>query len=243
MAESRSGGSRSGSKSSRSTTARSAPTRKAAKKGGQAAASRQKARKTASGTAKRAAGGAGSAGVEAKTVAEFRDALRKNLIRPLEMVMLSRDRIEEALGEAVDQGRVTARDAQRITANLVKRGEKQTRDVLGDLEQLLGRGRDEIEERAAGARKAAGGAAKSARGARGRATRAASPALAQVDRVRRGASVGPSFPITGYDDLNAAQIQGRLDALSSAQLRKVRDHERRNANRKSILKAIESKLA
>lgn len=261
MAQSRSGGSRGGSKSSRSssstarskssrsatprsTGARTASTRKAAAtQGGPARGRQQKARKAAGGTAKRATGGARPAGLEAKTVAEFRDALRKNLIRPFELVILSRDRIEEALGEAVDQGRVTARDAQRITAGIVKRGEKQTKDVLGDLEQLLGRGRDEIEGRAAEARKAAGGAAKSARGARGRATRAASPALAQVDRVRRGAGVGSSFPITGYDDLNAAQIQGRLSNLTPAQLRKVRDHERRNANRKTILKAIEIKLA
>ena len=41
----------------------------------------------------------------------------------------------------------------------------------------------------------------------------------------------PSFPILGYDDLTAAQVQARLDDLSPAQLRKVRDYERRNANR------------
>ena len=260
MAQSRSGGSRgksSGSSSKASTrksssgsssSGRSAASRKAAaKKGGQARARQQKSRKAASGTAKTAARGARSAGVEAKTVAEFREALRKNLIRPMEMVMLSRDRIEEVLGEAVDQGRLTARDAQRITSGLVKRGQKQTTDVLKDLEQLLGRGRDEIGGRTAGARKAAGGAAgrarKEATGARGRAVRTASPALAQVDRVRRGAGVGPNFPIIGYEDLNATQIQSRLSNLTPAELRKVRDHEKRNANRKSVLSAIESKLS
>ena len=109
------------------------------------------------------------------------------------MMLISRERIEEVLGEAVDQGRVTARDAQRITSGLVKRGQRQTNDVLKDLEQLLDRGRGEIGGRTSGAR--------------GRAVRRASPALAQVDRVRRGAGVGPSFPITGYDDLTAPQIQ------------------------------------
>jgi hypothetical protein len=38
-------------------------------------------------------------------------------------------------------------------------------------------------------------------------------------------------------------VQGRLDALTPAELRKVRDYERRNANRKSVLDAIESKLS
>jgi polyhydroxyalkanoate synthesis regulator phasin len=253
---SRSGGSKSGSgkaktsaksKSSSASSSRSAASRKAAAaKGGQARARQQKSRKAASSTAKTAARGARGAGVEAKTVAEFREALRKNLIRPMEMVMLSRDRIEEVLGEAVDQGRVTARDAQRITAGLVKRGQKQTSDVLKDLEQLMGRGRDEIEGRTSGARKRASGAAKgasgAAKGARSRAVRTASPALAQVDKVRRTAGVGPNFPILGYDDLTASQVQGRLNGLTPAQLRKVRDHERRNANRKTVLNAIESKL-
>jgi polyhydroxyalkanoate synthesis regulator phasin len=243
---SRSGGSRSAARSSGST--RSATSRRAAaKKGGQARARQQKSRKAAGTTAKTAARGARRAGVEAKTVAEFREALRKNLIKPMEMVLISRERIEEVLGEAVDQGRVTARDAQRITSGLVRRGQKQTTDVLKDLEQLLGRGRDEVGGRTAGARKAAGGAAgrarKQASGARSRAVRGASPALAQVDRVRRGAGVGPNFPITGYDELNATQVQSRLSDLTPAELRKVRDHERRNAKRKTILKAIDSKLS
>ena len=219
----KSASSRSGA-SSRSTASRKA----AASKGGKATARKRTARKTASTTAKTAARGAAGAGVEAKTVAELREALRKNLIGPLEMVLISRERIEEVLGEAVDQGRVTVRDAQRITSGLVKRGQRQTSDVLKDLENLLDRGRSGVEGRASGAR--------------GRAVRRASPALAQVDRVRRTAGVGPNFPVTGYDDLNADQIVKRLGTLTPAELRKVRDHERRNANRKTVVASIESKL-
>ena len=66
--------------------------------------------------------------------------------------------------------------------------------------------------------------------------------LREVDRARRVAGVGPSFPILGYDDLTAAQVNERLGDLDSAQLRKVRDYEKRNANRKSVLNGIESKL-
>jgi len=217
-------GSRKAAASSRSAASRKA----AASKGGKATARKRTARKTASTTAKTAARGARGAGVEAKTVAELREALRKNLIGPLEMVLISRERIEEVLGEAVDQGRVTVRDAQRITSGLVKRGQRQTSDVLKDLENLLDRGRSGVEERASGAR--------------GRAVRRASPALAQVDRVRRTAGVGPNFPVTGYDDLTADQIVKRLGTLTPAELRKVRDHERRNANRKTVVASIEAKL-
>jgi polyhydroxyalkanoate synthesis regulator phasin len=220
---------RKSSSSGRSASSRSSSARKAAaSKGGKATARKRTASKASKGTAKTAARGARAAGVEAKTVAELREALRKNLIRPMEMVLISRDRIEEVLGEAVDQGRITARDAQRITSGLVKRGQRQTSDVLKDLENLLGKGRSEVETRTSGAR--------------GRAVRRASPALAQVDRVRRTAGVGPNFPITGYDDLTAAQIQGRLGSLTPAELRKVRDHERRAAKRKTVLNAIETKL-
>ncbi|MEA2332070.1 MAG: hypothetical protein QOH58_2208 [Thermoleophilaceae bacterium] len=208
MAQNRSGQTKSGS--SRTKPKSSSPSSAAARK---AAKPKPKAKAKAKPKAQTE-----SAAVEAKTVAELREALRKNLIRPMEMVMISRERIEEVLGEAVDQGRVTARDAQRITSGLVKRGQRQTSDVLKDLEQLLGRGRS-------------------------RAVKTASPALAQVDRVRRGARVGPSFPITGYDELTAQQAVSRLGTLKPAELRKVRDHERRNANRKTVLKAIEAKLS
>ena len=169
----------------------------------------------------------------------MRDAITKGVIRPLNIVMLTRDRIEEALNEAVERGRMTRADAQAVVTDLVQRGRQQTESVLGDLEQLLGRGRDEIETRTTKARKgvtgAVGRATKAARGA-------ADPALAQADRARRTAGVGPSFPILGYDDLTAAQVQTRLDGLSPAELRKVRDYERKHANRKSVLDAVESKL-
>src|SRR3954454_7499136 len=241
--KSRSSSSRSSSSrssSSRSGSGRSASQRKAAaRKGGQARARQQKAQKGARKASRSAASGARKAGVEAKTVAEFREALRKNLIRPLDMVMLTRDRIEEVLEEAVGQGSVTAKDARKIASGLVDRGRKQTNDVMKDLEQLLGRGRSEIEGRTSGARKRG---QKAAKGARSRAVKAADPALAQADRVRRAAGVGANFPITAYDELTAAQVQGRLSDLTPAQLRKVRDHERRNANRKSVLNAIEKKL-
>ena len=66
--------------------------------------------------------------------------------------------------------------------------------------------------------------------------------IREVDRARRAAGLGPAFHLTGYDGLTAAQVTSRLDGLSVADLRAVRDHERRNANRKSVLAAIERKL-
>jgi polyhydroxyalkanoate synthesis regulator phasin len=168
-------------------------------------------------------------------VAELRDAITRGVIRPLNLVMLTRDRIEEVVNEAVERGRVTAEDAQSIVQGLVQRGREQTDSVMGDLEGLLQRGPTAAKR----ARKQVGEAAK---GATKRAREQADPVLAQADRARRAAGVGPSFPILGYDDLTAAQVQSRLDGLSPAELRKVRDYEKRNANRKSVLDAVQSKL-
>jgi hypothetical protein len=167
------------------------------------------------------------------------------VITPLNLVMITRDRIEEVVNDAVERGRVTAEDAQGIIQGLVQRGREQTDSVMSDLEGLLNRGR-ELASAPSGAAQAAGRARKqvsdTAKGARKRALDAADPVIAQADRARRVAGVGPSFPILGYDDLTAAQVQSRLDGLSKAELRKVRDYEKRNANRKSVLDAVQSKL-
>ena len=158
-----------------------------------------------------------------KSVADLRKALTERLVQPLDLVMLTRDRIEETVEEAVTRGSMTRDAAQDLISGLVERGRRQTTDVLGDLEQLLGRGR--------------GGDVAA------RARKAGDQVLAQADRARRVARVGPSFPILGYDDLTASQVQSRLDTLTPAELRKIRDYERRNANRKSVLEAVETKLA
>jgi polyhydroxyalkanoate synthesis regulator phasin len=183
-------------------------------------------------------------------VADFREALAAGIVQPTNLVILSRDRIEEVMNDAVKRGRMTVDDAQKLADSLIRRARKETGDVVRDLEQLVGRGRDRVEQRTDAARRrgesAAGRARRDIGGAsakvRSRAMRSAGPALAPVDRARRAAGVGPSFPISGYDELTVAQVQSRLGGLSPAELRKVRDYERRHANRKTVLAAIAEKL-
>lgn len=181
---------------------------------------------------------------------DFREALASGIVRPTNVVIVSRERIEEVMNEAAKRGRVTMDDAQKLADTLYRRARKETTDVVKDLEQLVGRGRTGAERRTRGARKrgetAAGRARKQVGGAtakaRTRAAKGADPALAQVDRARRAVGLGASFPISRYDDLTAAQVQGRLSDLTPAQLRKVRDYEKRNANRKSVLNTINQRL-
>jgi polyhydroxyalkanoate synthesis regulator phasin len=160
--------------------------------------------------------------------------------------MLTRDRIEEVVNDAVERGRLTAEDAQSVVTSLVQRGREQTDSVMGDLEGLLQRGAGEVASAPGTAASRVDRARKqvreAAKGTAKRARDAGDPVLATADRARRAAGVGPSFPILGYDDLTAAKVQSRLDGLSPAELRKVRDYEKRNANRKSVLDAVQSKL-
>ncbi len=68
------------------------------------------------------------------------------------------------------------------------------------------------------------------------------PGAGTVGRAVRGLKGDGGFPIDDYDDLTAAQISGHLDALSPADLRVVLDYEKKNANRKSVLGAVERRL-
>jgi hypothetical protein len=140
-------------------------------------------------------------------LSSLRDALTKG-------VMLTGDRIQEVVDDAVSRGRMTRTDAEDLVQRLISLGRQQTEDVIGDIEQLLGRGASTGGDRV----------------------------LRHVDKARRAVGIG-TFPILGYDDLSASQIGDRLSDLTPAQLRKVRDHEKRNANRKSVLASIERKLA
>jgi polyhydroxyalkanoate synthesis regulator phasin len=63
-----------------------------------------------------------------------------------------------------------------------------------------------------------------------------------VAEARRAAELEGAFPIPDYDELTAAEVIARLETLATPELRRVRDHERRNANRKSVLGALEHRL-
>jgi hypothetical protein len=134
--------------------------------------------------------------------ASLRDALRR-LLNPLDVVVITRDRVQDALDDAVRRGRMTRDDASDLLSDLMSRGRRQTEDMLADLEGAVS---------------------------------------APVGRVRRVAGLGDPFPITGYDDLTAAQVVERLRDLEAPALRRVRDYERRNANRKTVLGAVDAKL-
>jgi polyhydroxyalkanoate synthesis regulator phasin len=159
-------------------------------------------------------------------LANLAEQLAKGEIKPSDLVITTRDRIRATLEEAAERGRVTRKDANELIAELVRRGQHQSEDLVADIEQLMDRGREKLESAGKHARKAEP-VDRLVRGA---------------DRARRTVGVGPTFPILGYDDLNARRVQERLKDLSRPELRKVRDYERKHANRKSVLGPIEKTL-
>lgn len=179
-----------------------------------------------------------------KNLEAFRDALEKSITLP-------RERIQEVVDDAVKRGRMTRDDANELVSKLVSRGRKQSEELVKELEALVEEARKRVEKGTTKARKRVekqtsrarrqvkGTAGKVARGARD----AADEPLARADAARRRAGVPPSFPITGYDELTAAQIGRRLGELSKPELRKVRTHEKNGKGRKSILDKIDKALA
>jgi hypothetical protein len=53
---------------------------------------------------------------------------------------------------------------------------------------------------------------------------------------------GAAFPIAGYDELNVREISDRLDSLSAAEIRTVREYEKRNKNRETLIEQFDRKL-
>jgi hypothetical protein len=184
--------------------------------------------RTSPARSKSTAGAAQSARSASTTngLASLIEALTNRVLKPLDLMMISRDRIQDTLDEAAERGRLTRSDANELASELIKRGREQTDNVLADIERLLlGRGRS---------------------GSTTKLARLPDPVeklvRSSASRVKRTVSGEQEVPILAYDDMTARQATERLKGLTHGELRQVRDYERRHANRKSVLAAIEREL-
>ena len=149
-------------------------------------------------------------------VASLAEQVTNGVLKPLGLVVLTTERIQEVLDDAAERGRVTRSDANELAAQLISRGRQQTDQLLSDVERVIGFGRQPVQPGDRGARW----------------SESIDLLVRSADRARRTVGAGQTFPILGYDDLTAAQVQARLEGLAPAELRKVREYERRHANRK-----------
>jgi hypothetical protein len=61
--------------------------------------------------------------------------------------------------------------------------------------------------------------------------------------VETTAPSNSTFPIAGYDEKNVEEISRRLNTLTGEQLRRVKDYERRNKNRETLVREIDRNIA
>jgi polyhydroxyalkanoate synthesis regulator phasin len=61
-------------------------------------------------------------------------------------------------------------------------------------------------------------------------------------RTDRRSAAALDVPIADYDELTAVRIIARLGDLTPEELQHVREHEQRNANRKTVLQAVDRQL-
>jgi polyhydroxyalkanoate synthesis regulator phasin len=202
--------------------AAAAGTARTARSGAKATASAAKAGAKSTGTTARRAATSTRRASGGDGIASVAEQLVKGTVKPADLVMLTRDRIRETLDEAASRGRVTRKDADDLVTELVKRGRSQSGDVRAEIESLLGR----VETTAK----------------RARSSKPVDRLVRGADRARRAAGVGPSFPILDYDNLTVGQVQSRLKDLGKPEKRKVLTYERKNANRKTVIAAIEKSL-
>jgi hypothetical protein len=143
------------------------------------------------------------------------DDPRSTLAALRDLLFLPRDRVRETLDDAVRRGRITRADAEELVDRFMELGRQQSDDVFSRIERLVPGGGPVVR------------------------------AVKTVDRARRGVGGeddADGLAIEGYDELTAAAVTSKLDGLDEAQLRLVHDYEKRNANRKSVLAAVEKRL-
>ena len=121
------------------------------------------------------------------------DSASRSVLNPLDVMVITRERLQDTLDDAVRRGRMTRDDATDLLAEILRRA-------------------------------------------------ISAPTDRMKREVRRVTGAVDGFPIEDYDELTAAQIVSQLGGLETEDLRRVRDYERRNANRKTVLAAVDTKL-
>lgn len=66
--------------------------------------------------------------------------------------------------------------------------------------------------------------------------------VANTEGAKEARKGSKGTPIESYDDLSVDDIKERLDGLSEEQVREVRDYEKGNKNRKTLMEQLDCKL-
>lgn len=140
-----------------------------------------------------------------------------------------RDAVVKTVLAPVNAVLLTRRQIQEVTEDAVRRGRMTRDDAQQMIQALLQHGARQTDDFLADLERLLG---------RGKGFET----QRKKRDGRKGTRPASNLPIAGYDDLSAAAVQERLADLTPAELRRLRDYERRHANRKTVLDPIERKL-
>jgi hypothetical protein len=154
------------------------------------------------------------------------------------------ERVLENLREQAESGRVTSeqlveqsRRQQEASRELAQ---ESVNAYIDFLDTAFSRYQASTQQAAERAQEGARAVSETAAGVVGTATGVVGTAAGATRNVAESAA--GQAPIVGYDEMNVGEINQRLDGLSEAELVRVRDYERRNKNRETLLAQIERRL-
>ncbi len=158
----------------------------------------------------------------------FSELVASNLREQTESGRAAAERLSEQASKQQEAGQALARESVEA--------------YMAFLDAAFSRYRTGTERAAGSVQEGAMATGRTADDVVGAATSATSRTVdATTESAERMAETA-TFPIAGYDEMNVEEVSERLDALTDEQVRRLRDYERSNQNRKTLMERFESRL-
>ena len=159
---------------------------------------------------------------------EFSELVARNLREQTETSRADAEALSEQAQRQQEAGQALARESVEAYAEF--------------LDEAFSRYRSGAEQATESAREGARTLTDTTTGLVGTAAGAAGATAGAAAGAAREASDAATFPIPGYDGMTVEEIEGRLGPLTDEQVERLRDHERENQNRKTLIERYDAKL-
>ena len=161
---------------------------------------------------------------------DFSERVMDHLKDQVESGRAASERLADQSRRQQEAGRALARESVNAYVDFLNTAFSQYREGTERAAESAREGARTLSDTTAGLLGTAAGAASATAGAAADATRSVAEAAAGQP------------PIAGYDEMNVDEITERLDGLSEAELRRVRNYEQGNKNRETLIAQIDRRL-
>jgi hypothetical protein len=173
---------------------------------------------------------AGSRERQQRLAQEFSELVAKNLREQAESGRATSERFSDQAKRQQEAGRTFAEESASAYMDFLNTAFSQYQEGRQRAAASAQEGARTLSETATGVLGTATGAAGAMAGTPADATRSAAETAAEQP------------PIEDYDELTVEEVTSRLEGLSEAELRRVRNYEQRNNNRKTLIAEIDGRL-